>query len=135
LWDAATGKEDKRLPDDLSGPLAFAPNGRTLACGRGQDAICFWDLRAGKEAGRIKLRPGRDPWALAIPPDGRSVAGACADGVIRVLGFPDGAEWATFRGHAGGPACVAYTPDGKAIVSGGGDTTVLVWDLRQVGKR
>lgn len=34
----------------------------------------------------------------------------------------------TFRGHTGGVDCVAFSPDGKRIVSGGADQTLKVWD-------
>ena len=34
----------------------------------------------------------------------------------------------TLTGHSSAVTCVAYSPDGKHIVSGSGDNTVKVWD-------
>jgi hypothetical protein len=34
-----------------------------------------------------------------------------------------------FRGHRAGIGPFAFTPDGKALLSGSNDTTVLVWDV------
>jgi len=34
----------------------------------------------------------------------------------------------TLRGHSEDVNSVAYSPDGKHIVSGSGDTTVTIWD-------
>ena len=39
----------------------------------------------------------------------------------------------TLRGHSGWVLSVAYSPDGKHIVSGSQDETVKVWDS-QTGK-
>ena len=39
----------------------------------------------------------------------------------------------TLTGHSGTVASVAYSPDGKHIVSGSADQTVKVWDS-QTGK-
>ena len=39
----------------------------------------------------------------------------------------------TLRGHSGSVYSVAFSPDGKHIVSGATDNTVKVWDV-QTGK-
>ena len=39
-----------------------------------------------------------------------------------------GAEVSTLKGHTGEVTCVAFSPDGKRIVSGSVDRTVKVWD-------
>ena len=36
----------------------------------------------------------------------------------------------TLRGHSGDVTSVAYSPDGKHIVSGSRDNTVKIWDAQ-----
>src|SRR5262249_55297467 len=135
LWNVGTGKEDLRLAENLTSPGAFSPGGRLMVCDRGNDDVCFLDVASAKEVGRVELGIGQAGQPLAFAPDGRAVAAACDDGVVRVWSCPGGVELAAFRGHRGSPSCVAYTPDGKALVSGGYDTTILVWDLGMSGRR
>src|SRR4051794_17376284 len=35
----------------------------------------------------------------------------------------------TLRGHTAMVYCVAFSPDGKTLVSGGGDNTIRFWDV------
>jgi hypothetical protein len=46
-----------------------------------------------------------------------------------VLETATGQECRSFTGHQSHITTVAFSPDGKTLVSGSGDTTVLVWDM------
>src|SRR5262249_25742479 len=65
------------------GCLAFAPDGKVLAVGRGP-AVTLWDTRAGKEIGRLTDVPG-GATCLAYRPDGRRLAVGSGDNAIVVF--------------------------------------------------
>ena len=53
------------------------------------------------------------------------LAAACADADVRGLVHE---QECTLTGHSGSVSSVAYSPDGKHIVSGSSDNTVKIWD-------
>jgi RNA polymerase sigma factor (sigma-70 family) len=142
LWDVTTGKELHELAGHTNYvlDLAFSPDSRLLAtCGehtglwRGErppmDRVFVWDVATGK---RVAGLPGGLPigaGSVAFAPDGRTLATASVDGVIRLW---ETATWkvrATFRGHRDRVSALAFAPDG-GLFSGSLDTTVLAWDVR-----
>eukprot|EP00445_Apocalathium_hangoei_P077946 CAMPEP_0204181316 /NCGR_PEP_ID=MMETSP0361-20130328/51798_1 /ASSEMBLY_ACC=CAM_ASM_000343 /TAXON_ID=268821 /ORGANISM="Scrippsiella Hangoei, Strain SHTV-5" /LENGTH=101 /DNA_ID=CAMNT_0051140877 /DNA_START=14 /DNA_END=316 /DNA_ORIENTATION=- len=74
-------------------------------------------------------------WA-AMAPNGRSIAAACRDGLVRVWswqrpGVGDVADEASelLRGHEGEVFAVAFSPDGTKLASASADSTVAIWEL------
>ncbi|MCI0455873.1 MAG: sigma-70 family RNA polymerase sigma factor [Gemmataceae bacterium] len=66
--------------------------------------------------------------AVVCSPDGRWLA--CHEGsVVCLLDAVTGKRVREYRGHKGRILCLAYSPDGKAIASGGDDHTFRVWDV------
>ena len=47
---------------------------------------------------------------------------------VRLWDMATGREKHKFLGHTGPITTVAFTPDGRAVVSGSADATALVWD-------
>jgi WD40 repeat protein len=70
--------------------------------------------------------------SVAVSPDGKSVAAGVRYGTVKVWDVASGKE-RTLKGHVSDVWGVAFTPDGKALVSGDGDWNrpgeVKLWDL------
>ena len=105
-----------------------------LADGRaataGQDArIALWT--PGKQEPDRVLEGHQGPIvALAISPDGATLASASWDRTIRLWPLAGGAPQ-VLEGHQQSVNGVAFTPDGTAIVSAGYDATMHIWRLNE----
>src|SRR5262245_46348284 len=59
-----------------------------------------------------------------------SVGGSMKDpGAIKLWRLPDGRHLATLTGHTDAAVCVATSPRGKLIASGGFDCVIRLWNL------
>jgi WD40 repeat protein len=136
FWDTATGKELRQIQQHAA-RMAVSPDGRTLGTTSWDSILHLWDTATGRELRRIEKAGGA---CLAFAPDSRSVACGDGTGVIRLWELATGGERRHLTGHesgrdgggsfSAGVSSVAFAPDGKTLVSGGGDTTGLIWDIR-----
>lgn len=134
FWDTATGKELRRIDHPVS-RFALSPDGKTLATTGWEKRVRLWDVATGKELAQIAAAAE----TLAFSPDGRTLAYGGTSGVIHLWETTTEQERQVFTGHqsggdergtfAAGVAVLVFTPDGRTLISGGGDTTLLVWDV------
>jgi eukaryotic-like serine/threonine-protein kinase len=54
---------------------------------------------------------------------------------VKVWDSQTGTVVRNFRGHTGIVTSVAFTPDGRLLISGSWDRTVKVWDLTRLEKK
>jgi RNA polymerase sigma factor (sigma-70 family) len=98
-------------------------------------------LPAGAVArlGTLRFRHGANINAVAFAPDGKTVASAGLDNVLRVWDSVTGKELAQFEDKSAPQSaaqlfCAAFSPDGKTLASGGNSRRVYLWD-RVAGKQ
>jgi WD40 repeat protein len=130
VWDVATGKELRRiaLPEGVHLPLAFAPDGKSLAVGGPDGLIRLWDATTGRETGQLQGHK-RDVLCLAFSPHGRALASASADGTLRIWDWGAGRQTRLLARYQNMVRCLAFSPDGKLLASGGGNLPLRLWEV------
>jgi len=132
--DLRTGHEQwsKQLSDDFVTALAISPDGKTLASGAGHapSPVQLWEVSSGKPIGSSENHGGYVS-ALVFSPDGKTLASGSSDQTIRLWSTDGLRPLRTLLGHKGEVGSLAMLPDdkdGKIMVSGCKDGSVLVWD-------
>src|SRR5690348_18419796 len=74
-------------------------------------------------------------YSLAFSPDGKLLATAGFDNLVKLWAFPAGKEVRKLEGHTGPVYCVAFSPDGKTLASSSLDKTVRLWNVRSEERR
>jgi WD40 repeat protein len=133
-WELPGGKELKASAPTpgLSGAsltaLAFTGPDSITAVGQLGRRLVGWDLFKGQELFALPLS-GHQPGAAAFSADGRQLAIAHG-GHVLVRDAVTGAEIQKLHGHPSAIHALAFAPDGKRLVSGGGDGALRVWDVQ-----
>jgi len=97
------------------------------------------DVATGQEVARIDNPPEEAVGItkedsgvsrLAFSPDGRTLAWSGSQGaIIRVADVATGRERVRFRGRYFGKEVLAFSRDGRFLLSDDGGTNILVWDV------
>ncbi len=83
----------------------------------------------GAERADVMLRMNFGPNnGIAFSPDGTLLA-VCSAHHAEIIGARDGRVLRLIRGHAGTVADVAFSPDGRVIVTGSYDGTARTWEV------
>ncbi|HEV3006468.1 MAG TPA: hypothetical protein VGX78_18505, partial [Pirellulales bacterium] len=142
LWDATTGQEARTIPGHNGAvfDLTFSPNGKLLATASGDRTIKLWDVATGNRLDTFG-QPLKEQYAVVFSPDGRRLAAGGVDNRIRVWDLSESAKEGTNPlaitrfAHEGAIVELAWSRDGKTIVSSAEDRTVRVWNAEQVIER
>jgi WD40 repeat protein len=131
LWDVATKEEVGVWAGHATAvqTLAFSPDGCVLAAVDFNGVVKLWDVAARVERATLAVsRERNSEVTVTFAPDGRTLAVA-VDRVVQLWDVARGQRVASLEGHTGGVRCLAYSPDGTRLASGGHDRTVRLWNV------
>ena len=148
LFNVADGKllGDFVTTNDSVFAVAFSPDNKLLAAAGADRAIRVFDIAAKKQL--VQIEDHAD-WVLGIAwsPDGKKLASASRDKTSKVFDMSprkldpnavalgtesknvlSGESLATFNSHGQPVHDVAFSPDGKSIITCGADKQIRVWN-------
>jgi WD40 repeat protein len=148
LWDIDTCKVTKKWTGHTGGVMSVCWNrdGRRVLSGSLDGTARQWDVQSGEtipepiEIILASIKTGHyQVWAVVYSPDTTLIATAGRDGPytpnpmessVKIWDAKTGKLVASLKGHADAVQCLAWTKDGKTLISGSSDhsESIRIWD-------
>lgn len=121
-------------------PLFLLPGEQPLPSEPSTQALNLQILGSRREAAWVKLMErieerglprkfSRSPRAVAVSPDGQTLAMSHADGRVQLWDRSTGQERTTLLGGSARVWSLAFSPNGKLLAAGSDDHLIRVWNL------
>ncbi|MDQ1353209.1 MAG: hypothetical protein QG657_3515, partial [Acidobacteriota bacterium] len=130
VWDTVSGMRYKELKhkNGSSRSLEFSSNGKEILIGG--DTASLWDIEMAKQ-----IREFTDPddkhhfiYSAVFADEDKYILTSGGDGFIRKYEKDSGKLLNKFSGHTGAVSFETASHDGKGILSGGNDGSIIGWD-------
>ena len=131
LWQAADGALLETFQSEREGwdgRLAFSPDGENIILAV-QDRVMLWNVPGGEMLRTIEVNGEKHVNSLAFSLDGSVLAVGLSNGDIQLWSGTDGSWLHTLPGHTSRVSDLAFSPDGRQLVSISDDGTLRVWGL------
>jgi WD40 repeat protein len=130
FWDWR-GNKSRSLPVNVATPVSvralfLLPEKRLLAWITETHSIIVWNMLQSNRVSLVSKNPSR---AVALAPDAKTLA--AASGWTAVLYDLERRQpRQTLSGHKAVVSTLAYSPDGRYLMTGSWDKTIKFWDAR-----
>ncbi len=129
-YDAATGKElHKMRPGSQTEMVLVTPDELRVVTMHGTGSVILWDAASKKLQYKWNEVHKGGIWGAALSADGRLLATAGQDAVVRVFDIV-AFEMRHELPHPASANGVAFSRDGKTLATGCGDALIRLFDLR-----
>lgn len=147
IWDANTGEplfslEKHTLPVKV---LAFSPDSKTLASGDTGNRIRLWNVDTGTSRAIFKTSTGSFD-VLTFSPNSKLLASGSNDGKVRLWDatvkkqvgsgmLQQYTPLLTLKGHKNQVSALAFSPDGKTLITASSYGNIRIWDTTTGSER
>ena len=117
-WDSASGRSLRSYAQHkapLRG-LAWSPDGKRIFSAAANNTLHIWEVESGKTVRAFQAM--QTPSTLAWSPDGKTLAVGGHGGTVRLWDATTVQLLRRLPGHGEAARATAFSPDGKALVSG-----------------
>lgn len=134
FWNPADGTNKGRWPTlgERVYSIQYSRDGRYLLQAGGSPGrlgeVVLWDVKTQKPV-RTLLNVSDLIHSAAISPDGKLIAAAGIDHLLRIWDLTSGKLLEEFDLHADWIMSVAFTPDSKGVITTSRDKTVKLWNI------
>ena len=110
--------------------LAVSKDDKYIASGSDDQSVKVWDAETQQLVVALPLSGGGRVRCVVFDPRGESLFTADAN-TVKQWSLPLGSPMAEFHGQKGPFNCLAISPDGRTLVTGGQNGDVRLWDVTQ----
>ena len=142
ILDVTSGNVKQKLILERDGTIkcaTYSPDGNYVVSGSTHGKGHIWDVKSGTTIRTLEVGYRTDLHSVAYSPDGKYVVSGYGeyvstgheyrDNTVRIWDVESGIAIKTLNGHTKEVSSVAYSPDGKYVVSGSSDGAVRIWDI------
>jgi WD40 repeat protein len=127
IWDVASRKATKTITVEKVQSAAFGPSAKRIVTGSADKAVTLWNVDTGKEIVSYETNTENIP-VILYDPELQYIAYADGNN-IEILNTRTASIEKTLSGHSKNVSSMAFSPDGRYLISGSEDAAVKVWNI------
>ena len=132
IWDAVNGVpigEPFVGHDEGVLSVSFSPDGERIMSGSVDKTVRVWNTTDRTPAVTPVIINVHEVYTVAFSPDGTKIVAGCNGGLIYICDAVTGTLIRGLRQHSSATSAVAFSPNGKQMLSASSDSSLRIWSV------